>query len=226
MRTMEQCVLTSPGTIAFCLHMVWTTALFFTFPRSFPSSWPGTAPLHSCLLDVSRLLGLTLRPSAPVFRCHPEAFDTLEAGICAGSRAWYFSFVFPFVFLDGESAKTEFSDSFAKNFCSKVADSKVSCFSSPNLFFALYTIQCASHVHSLSIVDHVIGISLDTLENMITTWCLDRHPIASRSPARCCTHLCFPLDCSRTTSAYFLNCETLCGDMSRMRAILAYIFSR
>ena len=36
---------------------------------------------------------------APVFRCHRETFDTLEAGTCAGSRAWYFSFVFSLVFF-------------------------------------------------------------------------------------------------------------------------------
>ena len=39
------------------------------------------------LLDVSRLFGLTLRPSAPVYRCPPEFLDTREAGNCAGSRA-------------------------------------------------------------------------------------------------------------------------------------------
>ena len=63
--------------------------------------------LHFCaysrfcdgLLHVSRLLGLTLRPSAPVFRCHRENFDTLEVGTCAGSRAWYLSFVFPIDFF-------------------------------------------------------------------------------------------------------------------------------
>ena len=41
--------------------------------RSFPSSWPGTAHFGSCL-------------SVP-----PGTFDTLEAGTCAGSRAWNFS---------------------------------------------------------------------------------------------------------------------------------------
>ena len=30
-RTMDHCALTSVGTIAFCLHMVWRTALFFFF---------------------------------------------------------------------------------------------------------------------------------------------------------------------------------------------------
>ena len=46
---------------------------------------------HGCirdpLLDRSRLLGLALRPSAPVFRCHREIFATLETGTCAGSQA-------------------------------------------------------------------------------------------------------------------------------------------
>ena len=58
--------------------------------------------LRDCLLVHSRLLGLTLRPSAPVLCCDRETFDTLEAGTCAGSRAWYFPFVPSLVFLDGE----------------------------------------------------------------------------------------------------------------------------
>ena len=54
-RTVEQCVLTFPGTIAFCLHTLWQTALFFSsFTRA-----------HGCfcdlLLDFSRLFGLTFR---------------------------------------------------------------------------------------------------------------------------------------------------------------------
>ena len=52
---------------------------------------------------------------------------------------------------------------------------------------------------------------------MLTSWCLDRHPIASRNLARCCTHLCFRLTALRTTSAYLLNCETVCGDLLRHR---------
>ena len=86
-----------PRNHCFCLHMVWTAALFLL----------AFSCAHGCLrdllLDLSRLLGLTLRPSALVFRCHREAFDTLKAGICAGSCTWYLSFVFLFfVFLDGE----------------------------------------------------------------------------------------------------------------------------
>ena len=41
-----------------------------------------------CLLDVSRLSGLTLRPSAPVCCCLPDFLGTWEAGIFAGSRVW------------------------------------------------------------------------------------------------------------------------------------------
>ena len=40
-------------------------ALFFFCPVVLPTR---------CLLDVSRLLGLTLRPSAPVYRCHRDSF--------------------------------------------------------------------------------------------------------------------------------------------------------
>ena len=83
--TIEQCTLALLGTIAFCFHTLQRTALFFS------SFFCAHGCLHDCLLDVSRLLGLTLRPSAPVFRCHLETFDTLEAGTCAGSRAWNFS---------------------------------------------------------------------------------------------------------------------------------------
>ena len=80
MRTMDHCALTSLGTIAFCLLMVWRTALFFSF---FLCTW-----LHS---RPSPRYFPALRPFAPVFRCHWETFDTLEAGTCAGSRAWNFS---------------------------------------------------------------------------------------------------------------------------------------
>ena len=97
-RTMGQCALTFLGTIAFCLHTFWRTALFFSFSCT-----------HGCfrdlLLDFSRLLGLTLRLFAPVFRCHGEIFATLEAGTCAGSRAWYFFFVLSLVFMDGDVLK-------------------------------------------------------------------------------------------------------------------------
>ena len=182
-----------------------------------------TVCLRDCLLDVSRLFGLTLRPSAPVFRCHRETFDTLEAGTCAGSRAWYFSFVFPFVFLDGEvpgRILTACEEFLFRGFLTQGV-----------LFFLCRT--CFSHIALFSVLAMCIFIRSSimysgyacTRSNMITSWCLDRHPIASRSLARCCTHLRFCLTALRTTSAYFMNCETLCGDTSGMRAILANIFS-
>ena len=96
MRTMEQGVLTLLGTIAFLPPHAAEDCTVFAFFNC------AHGCLRDCLLDVSRPLGLTLRPSAPVFRCHRETFDTLEPGTCAGSRARYFSFVFPCVFLDGE----------------------------------------------------------------------------------------------------------------------------
>ena len=89
--------------------------------------------------------------------------------------------------------------------------------------FTPYTTQCSSHVHSLSIIDHAFGVRLNTLRHDYS-WCLYRHPIASRSLARYCTHLCSRLTALRTTSAYFLNCETVCGDMLRMYGVLANIF--
>ena len=48
--------------------------------------------MRDLLLDLSRLLGLALRPR--------ETFDTLEAGTCAGSRAWNFSSSSCFFFDD------------------------------------------------------------------------------------------------------------------------------
>ena len=95
-RTIEQSYVTVLGTIAFCLHTMQRAALFLPF---FPCA---LGCFRDCLLDVSRLLGLTLRPSAPVFRCHRDISATLEAGTCAGSRALYFSFVFLLVSLHGE----------------------------------------------------------------------------------------------------------------------------
>ena len=62
---MEQCALTFLGTIAFCLHMVWRTALFF-LPLSY-----ALGCIRDLLLDLSRLFGLALRPFAPVFSMPP-----------------------------------------------------------------------------------------------------------------------------------------------------------
>ena len=51
--------------------------------------------LPTCyVLHDSRVLGLTLRPSAPVCCCHRVFLDTREAGICARNRALS-SFIFP-----------------------------------------------------------------------------------------------------------------------------------
>ena len=50
--------------------------------RCFPSSWPDTASLRSCLL------------------LPPGFLETLEAGFGAGSRACRFFFVFPFALLN------------------------------------------------------------------------------------------------------------------------------
>ena len=78
-----------PGTVAFFLHTVWKIALFLL---SFPCAW-----LHSrdLLLDLSRLLDLTLRPLRSRLVMPPGTLATLEAGTCAGSRARNFS-TFPF----------------------------------------------------------------------------------------------------------------------------------
>ena len=65
--------------------------LLFALPCYFPTCHLfRLAVLPTCyLLHDSRLFGPTLRPSAPVFRCHPVFLDTREAGTCAGSRACF-----------------------------------------------------------------------------------------------------------------------------------------
>ena len=111
-------------------------------------------------VDVSRLLGLTLRPSALVFRCHLETFDTLEAGTCAGSHPWT-SLVFPFVFLDGEvlhrilTAYEEFSTR-------RLLTQGVLFFFADPVFHC--AINCANNVHSFRIVNQVFGIRLYSLK--------------------------------------------------------------
>ena len=65
----------------FTLVSVFAFAVVFSM---FPSSWPDTAPFRSCL---SLPLGF---------------LDTLEAGICEGSRACCFFFVSPFVLLNSD----------------------------------------------------------------------------------------------------------------------------
>ena len=81
-----------------------------------------------------------------------------------------------------------------EEFLFKSCSLKVSCFSLPNLFFPLYTIQCAGHVHSLSIIDHVFGVRLDTLKH---DYLLVPEPSSHRIK-KSCTMLhssVFPLDC-------------------------------
>ena len=55
---MEQCAIAFPGTIAFCLRMVWRTALLFFLPLSCVFGY-----IRDLLLERSRLLGLARRPS-------------------------------------------------------------------------------------------------------------------------------------------------------------------
>ena len=85
-RAMEQMALHSQGSIAFCLHSLRKTVLF-----SFCVLLVLLSCSRECLLDVSRLLGsyLLFPPGFP---------DALEAGICAGSRACWFFFVFSMFF--------------------------------------------------------------------------------------------------------------------------------
>ena len=60
--------------------------------------------------------------------------------------------------------------------------------------------------------------------NMTTSWYLDRHTIISGGFARCCTRLIFHMISLRTTPAYFLNNETLCGGISHTCAMLSSNF--
>ena len=124
------------------------------FPRSFTSSWPGTAPLRDCSMFPVLLARHCALPLLSFV--HREAFGALGAG----SGAWYFSLVFPLYFLI--KCLTEFRQ-LAKNFYSKVADLRCPV-SSPNLFVTHCTIRCIRHLHSLSTIDLVFGLRLDTLE--------------------------------------------------------------
>ena len=67
-RVMEQWALHSLCIIAFCFHTLRLIVLFFF--SLMPSAH---ICLRGCLLDVSRLLGLTLRPSSLVCCCHRDS---------------------------------------------------------------------------------------------------------------------------------------------------------
>ena len=92
-RAMEQRAQNSRDAIAFCLCTLRMTVLFlFLFLLC------AHGCLRECLLDVSRLLGLTLRPSAPVLCCHRDALTrwrlalAQEAARDASSSSLHLSF--------------------------------------------------------------------------------------------------------------------------------------
>ena len=132
-RTMEQCALTFLGTIAFVPPHVVEDCNCFLLPSPVPWCF------RDLLLDFSRLLGLTLHPFAPVFRCHREIFATLEAGTCAGKpRVVLLPLSSPLVFWDGHVLKriqTAYEEISSQWF-------RRSCFSSLNLFFTHYAVHC------------------------------------------------------------------------------------
>ena len=90
---------------------------------------------------------------------------------------------------------------------------RTACVSSPNLFsdVALFSMLTACIPFRLSIV--YLGDAW-TRSNMITSWCLGRHSIASRSLARCCTRLCF-----RLTALIVKRCLVTCGARARFSRI-------
>ena len=94
--------------------------------------------IRDLLLDISRLLGLALRPFDPVFRCHWEIFATLEAGTCAGSRAWHFFSRLPFCLFGRRYDKTN-SDSLRRisiqgTLAHEALNVRKTCFSHTALF--------------------------------------------------------------------------------------------
>ena len=105
----------------------------------------------------------------------------------------------------------------AKNFFSKVADSGVPFFFADPVFHTLQCSVCQPYAFSF-------GIRLETLKRDYLLVHRQPHHRTERS----CTMLhssLFPLDCVENDSAYFLNCETLCGDLFHTRAMLSSNFS-
>ena len=90
-RAMEQWALNSQGTIAFCLRTMRKTALFFLHVLLF-ATW--------YILDVSRLLGLTLRPSAPVCCCHQDSLTRWRLALAQEAARDASSSSSPFVLLN------------------------------------------------------------------------------------------------------------------------------
>ena len=145
-RAMESWVLHSQGTIAFCLHTLRTTV-----QTVFPSCAP-VCPRGS-LLDGSRLLGLTLRHSAPVCCCHQDSLTR-----------WRLAFAQPRVLLLLRLPICSFESRCALWFLTACEECpfkrcgrmKVLL---PSIFF--FHTLCYLSVFSLTVLDHQIGIRLE-----------------------------------------------------------------
>ena len=149
-RAMEQWALNSQGTIAFCLHTLWKSALFFLHLLLFAhavviSMFPVFLAWH-CVLTL-----LSLSPLG--------FLDTLEAGTCAGSRACCFLFVFSFVLLNHD-VPCEFWQH-ARKFSLRDVDVWGPCF----LVILFFTTLCYLSAASLTVVDHVIETRLEALKH-------------------------------------------------------------
>ena len=100
--------------------------------------------LRCSLLDVSRLLGLTLRPSAPVCCCHQDSLTRWR------------------LVLAQEAARVASSSSrefwqLVRNFSSRVADVWCPVFSRRFCYSHIVLFICCQQCTSLSVVEHEIG---------------------------------------------------------------------
>ena len=154
--------------------------------------------IRDLLLDLSRLLDLALRPFAPVFRCHRETFDTLEAGTCAGSRAWNFSLSSFFCTLTA-MCFNEFRQ-LGKNFHSRVTGSRDPEFSR-TLFFTHYITRCSQYFALQFETLHGFHCNLSSIvfsgyawkrSDVTTSWCIQKAHMKLHSPES--PHVCVEND--------------------------------
>ena len=146
---MELWVLHSQGTIVFCLHLRKTIRTVF----------PSCAPVcpSGSFLDVSRLLGLTLRHSAPVCCCHRGCLTRWRLALRRKPR----------VLLLLRLLSCPFESRCALCFLTACEECPFKrcgrmkfCFPRNFVFHTL----CYLSVVSLTVVDHPIGIRLEALQ--------------------------------------------------------------
>ena len=149
-RAMEQWVLHFQGTIAFCLHTLRKTVLFFFL----------LFVLLVCpcgrLLDVFRLLGLRLRPSSPRCCCHR---DSLTRWHLRRKPRVLLLLHLPISSFEPRCALRVLTD--CEEFLFKGCGRMRSCFLRDFVFHT----SCYLSAASLTVVDHIIEIRLEALKH-------------------------------------------------------------